>query len=516
MPTASTETTSGVMIDSKAYGELCSYMREAGVFRSMRSLMGWDQETTMPEGGADLRADQLEMISALIHEQTTSERLGELIAACEGDAAVQRDEAATANVREMRRDYDKATKLPAELVREIARISSKAMHAWKGARASNDFESFQPWLEQVIALNQRKAECYGIPAHGNELYDALMDEYEPGMTAARTDEIFTPLRAFTVELLEKVKKAKPADQSPAEIVTPIAGQKAFVRFVAERFGFDFSAGRMDDSTHPFCETVGPGDVRLTNRYRENGWADALSSGTHEGGHGLYEQGLLREHFGTPLGDAVSLGIHESQSRMWENMVARSLPFWEWALPHAQELMDEPLKKLTAEQIFKADNVVRPSFIRVESDEVTYNLHIMLRFDLERAMISGDLAVKDLPGVWNDRMKSDFGLEVTEASKGCLQDIHWSMSAVGYFATYTFGNLYAAQLWEAMGEALPDRAEMVRRGEFAAILGWLRENIHRHGRRYGAEELCERATRKALSSEPLMRHLSAKVKAVYGV
>ncbi|MGP1346302.1 MAG: carboxypeptidase M32 [Phycisphaerales bacterium] len=503
-------------IDSKPYAALCASMRETGILRSMRSLMGWDQETMMPSKGADLRADQLETISALIHEKSTSPALGDLIAACEADAAVQGDDAARANVREMRRDYDKATKLPPDLVREIARIASKAMHAWKGARANNDFEAFRPWLEQVITLNRRKAECYGIPSHGKELFDALMDEYEPGMTAARTSEIFTPLRAFTVELLEKVKNAKPADQSPAEIVTPIAGQKAFARFVAERFGFDFDAGRMDDSTHPFCETVGPGDVRLTNRYRDNGWADALSSGTHEAGHGLYEQGLPTEHFGTPLGDAVSLGIHESQSRMWENMVARSKPFWEWALPHAKELMGPALKNLTPEQIFKADNVVRPSFIRVEADEVTYNLHIMLRFDLERAMISGDLHAKDLPGVWNDRMKSDFGLDVPEPSKGCLQDIHWSMSAVGYFATYTFGNLYAAQFWEAIAEALPNRTDLVARGEFAPILEWVREHIHQHGRRYTAAQLCERATGKPLSSEPLMRHLSAKVNAVYGV
>lgn len=506
----------GVMTESKSYAELCANLREAGVLKSMRSLMGWDQETKMPEAGADLRADQLEMISALIHEKTTSAKLGDLIAACEADSAVQGDAAAAANVREIRRDYDLATKLPAELVREIARASSKAMHVWKGARANDDFQAFRPALEQVIELNRRKAECYGIPAHGNELYDALMDEYEPGMTAARTDAIFKPLRAFTVELLEKVKGAGAVDQSAAEIVTPIAGQKAFSQFVAERFGFDFNAGRMDDSTHPFCETIGPGDVRLTNRYRENGWVDALSSATHECGHGLYEQGLPAAMFGTPLGDAVSLGIHESQSRMWENMVARSLAFWNWALPHAQELLGEPLKKLTAEQVFKADNVVKPSFIRVESDEVTYNLHIMLRFDLERAMISGELPVKDLEGVWNERMKSDFGLEVPKASKGCLQDIHWSMSAVGYFATYTFGNLYAAQFWEAMGEALPGRAELIQRGEFGPILGWLRDNIHRYGRQFSAGELCEKATGQPLSSEPLMRHLAAKVNAVYGV
>jgi carboxypeptidase Taq len=274
---------------------------------------------------------------------------------------------------------------------------------------------------------------------------------------------------------------------------------------------------MDDAVHPFCEGIGPGDTRLTNRYRPDGWLDQLSSATHEAGHGMYEQGVAKgEHFGMPLGEAVSLGIHESQSRMWENQIGRSREFWEWGIGVAREVFGDALKGVDAETVFRVANIVEPHFIRVESDEVTYNLHIMLRFDMERAMIAGDLNPKDLPGVWNERMKKDQGLIVKEDRLGCLQDIHWSMGAVGYFATYSLGNIYAAQLWEAMGKAIPDREARVSRGEFGAILSWLRENVHVHGRRYSPEDLCERATGQRLQSDALMRHLDAKVGAVYAV
>ncbi len=498
------------------YGELMSELREVKVFESVGRVLAWDQETMMPGKGAGLRADQLSMLAGMSHTRQTSARLGELIGACEGDGSVKGDERASANVREARRDYDKATKLPKDLVEEMARASSLGMDAWKQARKDNDFKAFLPWLQKTVELNRRKAECLGIPEGANELYDALMDLYEPYMTAERTAATFAPLREFTVGLLDRVRSSAEPDVSIGTHEFPLAKQHEFVKRITEAVGYDYGAGRMDDSAHPFCEGVGPGDVRITNRYRADGWLDSLSSGLHEAGHAMYEQGLPAEAFGGPLGEAVSLGIHESQSRMWENLVGRSLPFWEWAIDIAREVLGGPLESATPEQVFKAANVVRPSFIRVEADEVTYNLHIMLRFDLERAMIGGELDPKDLPGVWNERMKGDFGLTVPEDRVGCLQDVHWSMGAMGYFPTYSFGNIYASQLWEAMGEALPGRDEQVRRGEFGAVLGWLREHVHGHGRRWPAEELCKRASGKGLEADALMRHLEGKVGAVYEI
>lgn len=498
------------------YVELAREARPGAVLGAAQRVLSWDQETMMPTKGASIRAEQLEMLAGMVHERATSAKIGDLIAACESDAQVMAHPLASAGVREFRREYDKHTRLPKSLVEEITRCSSEGMHAWKDARATSDFSKFLPYLEKTIELARKKAECFGTPA-GGELYDALMDEFEPGMTSARTAEVFKPLRAFTVDLLENVRSAtnKPSrDAAVAEF--PIEQQKAFVAFVVKAIGFDLDAGRIDDSTHPFCEDVGPGDVRLTNRYRADGWADSISSGMHEAGHGLYEQGLNHDYFGTPLGRYISLGIHESQSRMWENLVGRSLPFWEWATPHAQKMLGAPIARYSAADVYKACNLVEPHFIRVESDEVTYNLHIMLRFDFERAMIRGDLKPRDLPGEWNARIKNDLGLTVPDDRRGCLQDIHWSMGAVGYFATYTFGNIYASQFWEAMGRDIPGRDEMMRRGEFAPILSWLREKIHQHGRRYGAEELCTMVTGSGLDSAALMRHLRAKVQGVYGV
>jgi carboxypeptidase Taq len=295
-------------------------------------------------------------------------------------------------------------------------------------------------------------------------------------------------------------------------------QEAFSRGVVERMGFDFNAGRLDVSTHPFCESAGPGDTRLTTRYEPGQLLSALHGTMHETGHGLYEQGLPKdERFGQPLAEAASMGIHESQSRMWENFVGRARPFWEWALPELQRQAGDPaVSALDVDTVYRGLNTVHANLIRIESDEATYNLHIMLRYDLERAMLKGDLSVADLPGAWNDRMRSDLGLEVPDDRQGVLQDIHWSMGAIGYFPTYTLGNLYAAQLWDAIGAALPDLDAQLRRGELSGLLGWLRANVHAHGRRYTASELCQRATGRPLSHEPLLRYLEGKLRPIYGL
>lgn len=499
------------------YRELTQLLREAAVLSSASATLAWDQETFMPPAAAPLRAEQLSALTALVHERRTSPRLAELLERCEGDAALAADPAVAANLREVRRSVELATRLPTELVREIAETSSHALEAWKDARERADFPAFAPWLAKTVELNRRKAECYGVPA-GGDAYDALLDEFEPGMTGAEVERVFGALRAGLAPLIAAVAESerKPGARLAA-LRVPAAAQEALSRTVLERIGFDFRAGRLDVSTHPFCEGAGPGDTRMTTRYREDAFLDALVSSMHEAGHGMYEQGLPKaEHFGEPLAEAASFGIHESQSRMWENMVGRSRAFWEWALPEARSAFGGVLDGVEVEEVYGFLNTVEPGLTRVEADEATYNLHVMLRFDLERAMLRGDLPVRDVPGAWNERMRQDLGVVVPDDRRGALQDIHWSMGALAYFPTYTLGNVYAAQFWEAIRAAIPDLDAQVARGDFSALLAWLRENVHRHGRRFRAPELCERITGGPLSPEPLLRYLEGKLRPLYGI
>ncbi|MCA9303716.1 MAG: carboxypeptidase M32 [Phycisphaerales bacterium] len=510
MPAAATST---------HYQELVAHARRSGNLGSIAALVSWDQETYMPAGGAAARAEQSSLIARIMHEANTSAKRGELIAQCEADAELMKAGTETgACVREMRRDYDLATKLPGDLVAALAQAQSETQEIWKHARANNDFKSFAPALDKVMKLTREKASCYGVPA-GGELYDALLNEYEPGATAAEIEAVFTPLGQRLSALIADIT----ANGTPPKVdflhrEIPTGLQHAFGQKVTAAFGFDYTKGRLDTTTHPFCSGFGPGDTRMTTRYAIDNFPDAIGSTMHECGHGLYEQGLPKDgdKFGTPLADAVSLGIHESQSRMWENMVGRSRAFWTWALPVAKETFNGVIDDVDLDAMVRGMNTCTPSFIRVESDEATYNLHVMLRFGIERALIAGDLSVNDLPGVWNERFKQLLGLDVPSDAKGCMQDVHWSFGLVGYFPTYTLGNLYAAQFWETINEQIPDLDERMARGDFAALLEWCRTNIHQHGRRYSASELCERATGKSLSADPLLRHLESRVKPAYGM
>lgn len=498
-----------------AYVELTARLREAATLASSRATLGWDQETMMPPKAAAFRADELALLSTLEHARITDPRIAELIAACEADPGITSDPIARASLREIRRDHERATRLPADLVTELARTTSQALEAWRHARQASDFAAFRPWLERVLELNVRKAKCYGVPA-GGEIYDALLDEYEPGMTTVAIEATFRPLREALAPLIAEIAAAKRRPTAASrDVKLPIERQVEFNRLVAEKIGFDFSAGRLDVSTHPFTEGLAPGDTRITTRYSDDQFTEALGSTMHEVGHGLYEQGLPKEaHHGHPLAQAASLGIHESQSRMWENQVGRSRAFWQWALPQAQRIFGNALGGFTVDDVYGAVNRVEPSLIRVEADEATYNLHVMLRFDLERALVRGDLAVADLPGAWNERIRADLGLQVPDDRRGCLQDIHWSSGAIGYFPTYTLGTLYAAQFWEAAQRAMPALDADMARGELAPLLAWLRENVHAHGRRFRAAELCARITGAPLSHEPMMRHLTAKLRPLY--
>ncbi|HET8656371.1 MAG TPA: carboxypeptidase M32 [Longimicrobiaceae bacterium] len=500
-----------------SYEKLMRELRDASVLSSAGAVLGWDQETMLPPKGTALRADQLAAIGGLVHERFTRPEVGEWLSECEADRALTSDPRTAANLREIRRGYDRAVKLPGSLVREIAQTTALSQQAWRQAREKSDFAAFAPWLSKMFSLSRAKAECYATDV-GGSLYDALLDTYEPRASAAELDAVFSELRRKLTPLIAEIAAAGERPRPPVQRApVPVERQRAFNRRVLGQMGFDFDAGRLDLSAHPFCEGIGPGDTRLTTRFREDDFLDALTSSMHEGGHGLYEQGLPKaEYPGQPLGEAASLGIHESQSRLWENFVGRSHAFWEWALPEARRGLGEALEGVSVEDVYRASNTVRPNLIRVDSDEATYNLHIMLRFDLERALLSGELKPEDLPGVWNERVRQDLGIDVPDDRRGCLQDIHWSMGLVGYFPTYTLGNLFAAQFWKAARAATPDLDDRMRRGDFSALLAWLRENIHRYGQEYTPMELCERATGSRLSAGPFIEYLEGKLRSVYGL
>lgn len=502
------------------YAELCAYGRQGATLKSVSALLGWDQETYMPRAGGDARSEQMALLAGMMHERGTSSELGDLISAAEGERL---DDQQRACVREFRRDFDKRTRLDKSLVEELARTGSRAQDIWKDARKNNDFKTFEPFLSRMVGLAREKAEAYG---YEGELYDALLDEYEPNATAKEVEGVFTPLgEKLSVLVKELTERGSVPDDAPTRVHAPEDRQHALGMHVLKAIGFDLDAGRLDITTHPFCEGLAPGDTRLTTRYDEKYFPGALYGTMHEAGHGMYEQGLPKggthkgpggEHlpsFGTPLADDISLGIHESQSRMWENMVGRSRAFWKWIYQEACDQFAE-LGNYDLEEVYRAVNIVRPTYIRVEADEGTYNLHVMLRFGIERAMLSGDLSVADLPGAWNARFKELLGLDVPDNANGCLQDVHWSFGLFGYFPTYTLGNLYAAQFWQTIQKDLPGLEDDFAKGDFGRLKQWLNRNIHAHGRRYGAGELCEKVTGRPLESQPLMDYLGGKLREVY--
>ena len=498
---------------AEPYERLIEHSKAVATLGSSAAVLGWDQETTLPPGGVEHRARQLAQLAELCHEWSTRPAVGEWLSACEADAELDPD-AAQPNVRELRREYDRATKLPKDLVAALAETTSLAQHAWAEARRASDFAAFEPWLTKVVGLVRRKAECLGH-GDGGEPWDALADGFEPGLTGQQVEVLFAPLRQRLRALLDALLGASdPPGTEFAREVLPIDAQERFVRRVVAAIGFDFERGRLDRSTHPFTIGIHPHDVRITTRFADDNLLDALGSTLHEGGHALYEQGLRAEHFGTPLGATVSLGIHESQSRLWENHVGRSAPFWRWCHPLLGEFFGDSLARYDADAVFRAANRVEPSLIRVEADEVTYDLHVMLRTDLERALLRGDLAPADVPAAWNEGFRALLGTEVPDDRRGCLQDVHWSCGLIGYFPTYTLGNLYAAQLWEAATRDLPDLDGQIALGEFGPLREWLRTSVHAHGQRWSAADLCVRATGAPLSAEPYLHALESKLNAVY--
>ncbi len=497
------------------YAGLIARVRECALLESCAGVLGWDERTYMPRQGSAHRGEQVALLARLRHEKFTDPVVGELLSKVEGSPLVSEPTSdAAANVREARRGYDRAVKVPGELVEEIARVTTRCQQVWQEARQANDFASFRPWLEKVVALKRREAQAVG---YRDVPYDALVDEYEPGAT---TKEIAATFEALRQDLVPLVAAVAASPRKPRREVLegdfPVPAQEAFGRHAAAAIGFDFEGGRLDVTTHPFCSGIGPGDCRICTRYNPRSFVDSFFGILHEAGHGIYEQGLPAEHFGTPRGSAASLGVHESQSRLWENQVGRSRPFWDHFFPEARKAFPAALGGVDPDDLYFAVNDVRPSFIRVEADEATYNLHILLRFELEQALVSGDLAPADVPGAWNEKFRHYLGLTPPDDKRGCLQDIHWSFGGIGYFPTYTLGNLYAAQFMESVRSDLPRIDDDFRRGEFGRLRGWLRERIHSQGHRFRAGELCRRVTGRALSHRPLIAYLREKYTPLYGL
>ena len=496
-----------------AYDELLERLKDIDLIGQIGGLMGWDQEVLMPPKAAALRAEQLAWISKTGHLKLTDPRVGELLAELESDDNL--NDVQSANVRLARESYDKATKLPTEFVEEMAKHRSRAQISWTEARAKDDFSIFRDDLEKAIDIARRKADYLGY----DELrYDALLDLYETGLSVARVDPLFAGLRENVAPLIKQVNESgvRP-DMSWVEDSTwEQSGQESLSQAVSEAIGFDFSAGRRDASTHPCCGGANPDDVRWTTRYNESDPFGSLYGSMHETGHGTYEQGRRRDLDFQPAGEANGLGVHESQSRLWENQVGRSREFCEWALPLWQEYFPENMVGVSAEQLWQAVNLVEPSLIRVEADEATYNVHIMIRYELEKRLIAGDIEVDGLPDAWDDMYEEFLGIRAPNRSLGVLQDIHWSMGAFGYFPTYTLGNLYAAQLLEAAREDLPDHDEQMRRGEFEPLLDWMREHVHQRGSILEPADLIEEATGSSPSPDAFVEYLRDKVGRLYGV
>lgn len=503
------------MTPQATYDELVKRCKEISLLHSCEAVLYWDQHTYMPPAGTPFRADQMGVLSRMTHEMFTDPKINELLTKLEQSDLVKDEESPeAANIRELRYLYDKQTKLPTELVEEITKTTALAQEEWAAARKDSDFKRFLPWLEKILNLSRQKAEAYG---YEGEPYNALLDDYEPGATVDDVVDVFKNLRDELVNLLNKIKNApKKPDVSIVEREYDVERQRIFGEAVAAAMGFDFNAGRLDVTTHPFCDGIGPGDTRILTRYNPNRLNDALFGTMHEAGHGLYEMGLdKKKHFGMPMGESASLGIHESQSRMWENQVGRSKAFWKYFFPQAQRLFRKSLDGVSLDDFYAAINDVRPSYIRVEADEATYNLHILLRFELERALLTGDLKPADAAGEWNSRFKKYFGLDVDKDANGCLQDVHWSAGLFGYFPTYTLGNLYSAQFFAKAKQDMPDLEAQFENGSFHDLREWLRTNIHQQGMRYRANKLCEKVTGKPLDPRPLIDYMNTKYGEIYG-
>lgn len=486
-----------------AYQDLMAYQRVTEALGQVAGRLGWDQETMMPKGSAEQRSEEMGAMETVLHARRTNPQIGEWL-----EAAAPETTAEKAQIRKIRQDYARNTKVPADLAAEIATVTSRAQGIWAEARAAEDVSAFLPTLRRVVDLRRQEASAL---ARDGLLYDALLNDYEPGTSSAEVETLFNRMRPRLVTLRDKVLGAP---QSPTAIsgTFPADGQARLAEKLAKVFGYDLNLGRIDRSVHPFSSGSGQ-DVRITTRVSEHDPFNCFYSTIHEVGHATYEQNIDQAYLLTPLGRGVSMGVHESQSRIYENQFGRSEAFTAWLFEQMKaEFGDIGIPD--AWSFYRAVNRVSPTYIRTESDEVQYNLHVMLRFDLERQLIAGDLDVSDLEEAWNTRFAADFGVAVDKPSNGLLQDVHWSVGLFGYFPTYALGNVYAGCLFEALDAALPDHRQDVAKGELSGVTNWLKNNIQTHGGLYEPTEVIRNATGTAPSEEPLLTYLEAKFARLY--
>ena len=499
--------------DQKTFDLLCRFVRETALLQSTFSLLGWDEQTGMPSEAGEYRGEQMAYLSGIIHRRRTDPQLGEWLSQLASSSLCeQKHSVGETIVRELKRQFERQRKLPENLVVELTRTAVRGQRDWQQARQENDFSVFLPSLSKIIELKQEEADAIGF---SECRYDALLDEYEPWETTKRIKGILDGLREELVPLLKTINNAQASVSTDCLYRDfPIEAQKIAGTEIAEIIGFDFKQGRLDTTVHPFCTEIGPHDTRITTRYDARFLPTSLFGVLHESGHAIYEQGLDKNWYGLPAGETISLGIHESQSRIWENQIGRSRAFWIGNFPRLKRHFPAALNNVSADTWYRAINKVTPSPIRVEADEVTYNLHILIRFELEQMLLDGGLAIANLPDAWNDKYESYLGIRPKTDAEGVLQDIHWSGGAFGYFPTYALGNLYSAQFYAKCNEDLDDLAGQIADGQFDSFRHWLRENIHQRGQCYSAGELVKRITGEPLTHRYLIEYLKSKAAEVY--
>ena len=496
----------------KKLDQLKALVYEISDINAATALLGWDQQTYMPQGGTEDRSDALATLSRLAHLKTTSPEIGELLEDVQAEISnLDPDSNDACLVRVCRKEYKKHVKVPAQWVSEFARITALGHGSWVEARRASNFSMFQPILEKIVALRREYASFFAPCDH---LYDPLLDDFEPGMKTAEVQAIFNQVKPVQVAMIQAIRSKTQVDSSYLSAAYDEKAQWDFGVEVITRFGYDWNHGRQDRSAHPFTQGLGIGDVRITTRFDPNRVATALFGTMHEAGHALYEQGFDRGLRRTPLANGASMALHESQSRLWENLVGRSLPFWRYYYPRFQALFPSQVGDVKLTTFYRGINKVAPSFIRVEADEATYNLHIMLRMELEIALMEGSLAVKDLPEAWNRQMQENLGIRPPDDAVGVLQDVHWAGGMLGYFPTYALGNLVSAQLWEVIQRAIPNLDAQMEQGDFSDLLAWLRENVHRPGAKFEPQDLVQKITGSRIDPQPYLRYLKLKFGEIY--
>jgi carboxypeptidase Taq len=499
-----------------SYTLLKSRLAEIHDLDKVMSLLSWDQAVTMPPGGAPARAEQMASVGRISHERFISPEIGRLLDELEPyEASLPYESDEASLIRATRADFHKARRVPTELRTEMTRVASLSRNAWAAARADSNFGAFLPFLRQTFDLKKRYVDCFQ-PA--GDPYDVLLDDFERAMPTSEVRTMFSTLKEAIVPLIAAVSERRAAvSDTCLRGEFPIDRQRAFCLSILRRFGYNDQEWRFDPTAHPFASNTSLGDIRLTTRYYTDNLAPALFGSMHECGHGLYEHGISPALERTPLCRGTSLGMHESQSRLWENLVGRSRAAWTCFLPELRETFPEQFRDVDLETFYRAINKVQPGLIRVDADELTYGLHVVLRFELEQEMLSGALRLEELPDAWDARMKAYLGVDVPDAARGALQDVHWSLGYVGYFPTYVIGSIVSAQIWEKALAAMPDLPAQFERGEFLSLREWLRENLHRHGRKFSPRETLKKVVgTDAIDAGPYVSYLRKKFGEIYGL